>query len=231
MVVGNGMIANAFSDFKSDKSITIFASGVSNSKELNKKSFQREISLISEFINLKVPFVYFSTSSIHDLSLRHSLYVNHKKNAEQFVSQSFEKYWIFRLPNVIGRTSNPHTMTNFFFNSITNHQELKIQSMAHRYFIDVDDVYKTLKKVICNNELDSGVYDLFYPRAFSVLELVHLMEVIVNRKAVYSVVDSNANLYNINVSSQLKPYLSFDESLGVEYLRNVLEKHYKTISI
>lgn len=57
------------------------------------------------------------------------------------------------------------------------------------------------------------------------------MEGIVNRKVVYFLVDSNENFYSINVSTQLKPYLSFDESLGAAYLRNVLEKHYNTISI
>ena len=39
MVIGNGMIANAFKQYENDDEVIIFASGVSNSKENNDSEF------------------------------------------------------------------------------------------------------------------------------------------------------------------------------------------------
>ena len=51
MIIGNGFLAKAFKKkFSKEKKIVIFASGVSNSKEKDKKRFRREIKLLKKFI-------------------------------------------------------------------------------------------------------------------------------------------------------------------------------------
>lgn len=72
MVIGNGMIANRFTNYKDDKEIVIFASGVSNSKNINKENFKKEFLLLEDIIkaNPDKVITYFSTCSIY-LSLIH----------------------------------------------------------------------------------------------------------------------------------------------------------------
>ena len=43
MVVGNGMIANRFINYKNDEDTIIFASGVSNSKDTVEEQFSKRI--------------------------------------------------------------------------------------------------------------------------------------------------------------------------------------------
>jgi len=46
MVIGNGMIAKAFSQYKNNPKVLLFASGVSRSNEKEEASFLREKELI-----------------------------------------------------------------------------------------------------------------------------------------------------------------------------------------
>ena len=66
MIVGNGLIAKAFDNFKDDK-VIIFASGVSNSLEQRKQEFDRE-NILSNVINENPEkIVYFSTCYFNDI--------------------------------------------------------------------------------------------------------------------------------------------------------------------
>lgn len=81
MVIGNGMIAKACKAFIDDTSVTIFASGVSNSAEVLVENFQREFELLaSQTKDIKI--VYFSTCSVNDPSVADTPYVRHKKNGK-----------------------------------------------------------------------------------------------------------------------------------------------------
>ena len=68
MIVGNGLIAKAFDNFKDDK-VIIFASGVSNSLEQRKQEFDREENILSNVINEnpEKKIVYFSTCYFNDI--------------------------------------------------------------------------------------------------------------------------------------------------------------------
>ncbi len=81
MVIGNGMIANRFVNYREDKDIIIFSSGVSNSKDTVEENFLREFHLLNQTIknNPGNTIVYFSTCSIEDDDLASSPYVIHKK--------------------------------------------------------------------------------------------------------------------------------------------------------
>ena len=66
MVVGNGMIANRFMSYKDDDDVIIFASGVSNSKDIVEENFVREFQLLHQTVknNADKTLVYFSTCSV-----------------------------------------------------------------------------------------------------------------------------------------------------------------------
>ncbi len=120
MIIGNGMMANAFEKYSNDNDIVIFASGVSNSKAKDKDAFHREESLLSKTIkeNPEKTIVYFSTCSIYDDSVNKTAYVLHKKNMENLIYKLCQHFYIFRLPQVIGKTKSP-TLVNFLFTALS----------------------------------------------------------------------------------------------------------------
>jgi hypothetical protein len=120
MVIGNGLLANAFCKYKENKDVLIFASGVSNSKLTEAAPFQREIDLVQKHLNFKGLFVYFSTCSVSDPTLQDSQYIQHKLNIENIIQKGSKNFLIVRLPNVVGVTSNPNTMLNFFTRAVLN---------------------------------------------------------------------------------------------------------------
>ena len=62
MIIGNGMIANVFKENFLNEDVLIFASGVSNSREIRNSEFIKEIDLVQNSI-LNFPdkfFIYFA---------------------------------------------------------------------------------------------------------------------------------------------------------------------------
>src|ERR1022692_2990056 len=108
MVVGNGMVAKRFKDYGTDENFLIFASGVANSKSTNEDDYKREFNLLQENINNNKDktLVYFSTTSVNDPSELSSRYVAHKLNIERFIESNVKSYIIFRVSNLVGRSSN-----------------------------------------------------------------------------------------------------------------------------
>ena len=138
MIVGKGLIASQFNNWWKGKDVIIFASGVSNSKEVKKSEYQREKHLVKTFFSSKKLFVYFSTCSIFDKTLEKSLYVKHKLEIEELIKNNFTNYFILRLPNVIGKTKNQNTFFNYFYSAIVNKNKIHIQKNNIRYFLDVE---------------------------------------------------------------------------------------------
>lgn len=119
MIVGNGLLASAFSpEWVSTHNAVLFASGVSNSHESQPEAFQREADLLSSHLErCSGAFIYFSTCSISDPDRAASFYAKHKLAMERRVAQHPE-HLILRLPQVVGRTSNPNTLTNFLVDKL-----------------------------------------------------------------------------------------------------------------
>ncbi len=98
MVIGNGLIANSFCKaYGNDPKVLVFASGVSNSRCTDVKEFQREFQLVKDNSNFNGLFIYFSTCSIEDPSLRNSQYIKHKNKIELYISQNITNYLKIRL--------------------------------------------------------------------------------------------------------------------------------------
>ncbi|MFN5841955.1 MAG: hypothetical protein ACK45G_01855, partial [Bacteroidota bacterium] len=68
MIVGSGLLANAFSSFRSVDDMVIFASGVSNSTSTDRNQYDREVELLRKYINRQAKLIYFSTVSVFDPS-------------------------------------------------------------------------------------------------------------------------------------------------------------------
>lgn len=228
MIIGKGMIANSFEKFLNDSSVIIFASGVSNSQEMAHEAFLREKTLLLESLDKYKTqiFVYFSTCSIYDPSMKNNLYVCHKIEMEELVKQHAHHY-IFRLPQVVGVTNSP-TLINTLSNKIKNKEPFELWSQSSRNLIDVRDVYRIVSLVIEKQIYYNFIYNIAAPKSHSIIEIVRTMEDILKQKAIYSVINKGAT-YTINVEILDKVLSHTDILFNDKYMQNIL-KHYISIT-
>lgn len=227
MVIGNGLIANCFREYTEIDSVLIFASGVSNSQQVDPIAFKREHDLVAKFKDKKSLFIYFSTCSIQDPSLSGSAYIQHKLKVEKYIIENFEKYWIVRLPNVVGRSNNPTTLANYLFNAISQGKEFVIFKKAYRYFIDVADVQSAITNMISSARLGSGIYNLLYPLRVPVSDLVALFERKIGKQAKYVINEINGSFYDVEMSKELESFAGFGIETSIGYIEQMIDRYYK----
>lgn len=222
MIIGNGLLAQAFEYYLDADSILVFASGVSNSKETNFKEFDREKKLLEEAVisNNSKLFVYFSTCSIEDVSQKNSLYIQHKKNMEDIVKDKCFQYYIFRLPQVVGIGKSP-TLINFFVDSIYNNKSLTIYEKATRNLISVKDVFKISKIIIENNYYLNSIVNIATPFNIPVIKIVNILEKLLNRQVNCEIIDLGVE-QAINISDLESIGIKFDDNYVEEILKSYL---------
>lgn len=178
MVIGNGLIANAFKKYKKSKDVIIFASGVSNSKEVDTSEFEREKKKLKSYKG-KGRLVYFSTCSLSDESLYNSPYVLHKRGMENYILENFDDNIIFRLPIIVGNSKNPNTFFNYFKDRISKGLDLTIDKDATRYILDADDLHEMLSDLIDNGP-SSKIINVSLNNKTLVSDLIDIMEEILD---------------------------------------------------
>jgi nucleoside-diphosphate-sugar epimerase len=228
MIVGNGLLAEAFCKKRiAHSKLIIFASGVSNSKETNTVAFEREKQLMLSTFDEDKTFIYFSTCSIEDSVVRETPYVRHKIEMESIV-RTQRKYWIFRLPQVVGVTKNPHTLINFLFQRIISGQPFDIYKDATRNIIDVDDVVSIAAYLLTTAGIGgSETVNIATPQNISVLSLVKIFEDILGVAASFNLT-SGGGSYVVDAenaeSIAAKIGINFNDTQ--QYVRSVLKKYY-----
>ena len=226
MVVGNGMMAQAFSSYAENPRTVIFASGVSNSLELDSRAFSREKNLLAEVRNAnpKALLVYFSTCSVEDTDRSNTPYVKHKLAMESFLANSPGQWLIFRLPLVIGRGHRGASFAQFLFQKISRGESFEIWANATRYPIDVDDVLVVAREFIDGRQTFNQLINVAL-RSYPATEFVRIMEQIVGKKARYAKVDKGTHqeIFCPEVM-QLAEEFHLDYSDG--YLERILRKHF-----
>jgi nucleoside-diphosphate-sugar epimerase len=225
VIIGNGLIAKAFkSKFEHEQAVTIFASGVSNSSEVRESAFQRERRLLLETIDKSTGvFVYFSTCSLTDPDRQSTPYVEHKAEAEKLLEEISDSM-VFRLPQVVGRTNNPHTLTNFLASRILRSEPFTIWKSAIRTLIDVDDVAE-IGSVLIERGVVGKTIDLCTPESVTMVELVLTMERVLCQHGQYSAVDRGGGSHpDATLAHHVAAELGIDFSGG--YTERVLRKYY-----
>lgn len=228
MLVGNGLIASTFQEFKNNDSVCIFASGVSNSTEINIKEFDREKKLLAN-VTTKIGdtlIVYFSTCSVEDLTMQDTPYIKHKKEIEARLKESVKNYLIFRLPQVVGNSNNPHTLVNFLYNSIKNGKHFMIWEQAKRYLIDVEDIQKIVSHIVKKNTKNRTI-NIAPAYPISVHEIVKILEEILHKEGYYAMVDKGG-VYHIDIIDIEEIIKELDIDLHDKaYSKKVLLKYYQ----
>lgn len=149
---------------------TVFASGVSNSSETDPAAFEREARLLVKALDeARGRFVYFSTCSVTDPDRAETHYVRHKLRMERLIAER-DEYLILRLPQVVGRTDNPHTLSNYLASGIRNAEPLRIWVKAVRCLIDVEDVARVTLHLVERRLETNAVLDLAPPENVTLLE-------------------------------------------------------------
>ncbi len=226
MIIGNGLVANAFKKFDVLDNTTLFCSGVSNSLCIDSDEFNREQGLLKESIKEYTSsfFVYFSTCSIDDPSLKNSLYVKHKLNMEKLITENCSTYVIFRLSNVIGRTKNKSTIINFFLNCIRNDHPFDLWISSYRNIIDIDDLALTCNYIIANSLYKNQIINVANPISVSALNLVKTIEQYTNKKGKYTKLDKGEN-FDISINEVEPIYNKLNIVFKKNYILNSLKKH------
>lgn len=226
MIVGNGLLARSFHGIsEAIANATIFASGVSNSQETHAMEFEREGNLLrAHLLKVRSIFVYFSTCSIADPDRSQTDYIKHKLAMESLV-RKHPRYLIFRLPQVVGKTENPHTLTNFLARKIRLDETFTVWATAQRNLIDVEHVAQIIREIIYRNRDFNQIMDLASPESVSMLTLVNLMESILRRTARYQIADKGGeSTPNSELALRIGRYLGIDFSPG--YTERILRKYY-----
>jgi nucleoside-diphosphate-sugar epimerase len=228
VIIGTGMVASALKNISGWDDDILFSSGVSNSGNSDIKNFQRETDLVKYHlskISSPVSFVYFSTISIYDPSRLNNFYIKHKLFIEDLIRQSNVNYLIIRLPNLVGFSNNPHTLTNYFADSIRLDRTIELNQSAIRHLIDVDDLPSILKDIKLKFGKNKVTIDVETDFPLSADQILHSLEKAMKKKAIIQIVKENAdnNTEKIGLGIETMDYLW---KTGNDYLLNLLEKYY-----
>lgn len=228
MILGKGLIATELEkiiEHKNRNKIVYIASGVSNSNEIDANKFLREENLVKSALSLKNKIVYFSTCSIYDETSWDSPYVRHKTNIERLIASRGD-FYIFRVPQVVGRSPNKSTLVNYLANKIKNREKFVLWSGARRNLIDVHDLARMINFCTSNNLGLNKINNLANKNFCVVDEIVKELELIIGIDAQYSIAIDSKNftfctMLSEAVSNELK--IKFDSN----YLRTILRKYYE----
>lgn len=228
MIVGSGLVARAFSaSFQQRDDVCIYAAGVSNSSGVNSSEFTRERVRLREALETArgvCAFVYFGTCSVGDSEMQNTPYVQHKLSMEQLVMQHAHPL-VLRLPQVAGHTPNPHTLLNFLYARIVRSETFSVWHSAHRNIIDVEDVATLATRWINDKTIRNRILNLANPRSYALLDIVHAMEQVVGKTAIYDLQPRGYH-YEIDVTPMLsilnRAHIQFDQ----HYLNRILNKYY-----
>lgn len=224
MIIGNGLLAKAFSRYASDDSVVIFASGVSNSNETNEAEFERERRLLAAALVANRKLVYFSSCGVVDAYEAERPYIQHKRRMESLVLASPNGY-ILRLPQVVGPTGNPHTLTNFLRDRISRGERFTAWARAERNLVDIDDVAAIGSAMIDQWPSESRTVAIASSRSTTVPEIVAIFERVLGREANCAYEDKgHAMVVSSELASKVGAELGID--LGDGYAERIVRKYY-----
>lgn len=231
MIIGSGLIAQAFApEFSHREDVCIYAAGVSNSSCTDAHEFARERQRLTKALaqaGQKVTFVYFGTCSVADPEARDTPYVQHKLAMEQLVSMH-PRHLILRLPQVAGKTPNPHTLLNYLYARISRSESFMLWRKAKRNIIDVDDVVAIAHELLADTSMRNVTLNIANPTSYPMIDIVHAMERVAGKQAIYDIAERGSG-YLIDIG-MIRPILDktairFDDN----YLERVIGKYYGEI--
>jgi len=228
MIVGSGLIATTFAPYEATHPrVCFYAAGVSNSSCTDPREFERDCLRLErhlEDVEKGRLFVYFSTCSVEDPWSKSGAYAQHKLALEDMVRQR-SAHLVLRLPQVAGRTPNPHTILNYLYARITRSERFALWRHASRNIIDAHDVGRIAVDLIDNEGACNETINIANPRNSGMNEIVAALERVTRHRAIYDAVDKGGE-YAIDTSrisaSIRRCGIAFDDA----YLSRTVAKYY-----
>ena len=144
---------------------------------------------------------------------------------ESLIRENALHYHIFRLSNLAGRTSNPHTILNFFYFHIAANKPFEVWANSERNIIDAEDVFSTSDYILKNNLFPNQVINIANPKNYPVLEIIHSIEEFSGKKAIFTK-SSKGAAFKIDTSLTSPICESLHIEFDDHYLHQVLKKYY-----
>ncbi len=225
MIVGDGLLARAFAArYADDARVTVFASGVSNSQEADSAPFERERALLDTHLaTASTLVVYFGSCAVGASEEPQTPYIRHKQAMEARVAGS-GRGLVLRLPQVVGATRNPNTLTNFLRDRIAAGTPFTAWSGAERSLIDIDDIVTIGSRMIDDGARPQPLA-IAPPRALSMPAIVAIFEQVLGRTAQAEWIARGAPLH-IEATEAWRIAAGLGLDLGEGYAERVIRKYY-----
>ena len=230
-IFGNGFIAKNLKKIRLPEKFFIYAAGVSNSNIKQKKVYSREINQFKKIIkkiNPRKILIYISSLSVENKSLKKDKYVKNKLIIEKIIKKEVPKYIIIRLPQVVGKNHNKHTLVNFIYNTFKKGKNFYLWKNSKRNLIDIDDVVKILRAYLLNSPKINSTINIFNPESISVRNIIKIFSEISFKKI--TIKELEIENKNINLKSLTKktilPKKYFKNINNNLYIKKILNKYY-----
>ena len=222
LIVGTGFIARKFrkySNFLKKKDVVVYAAGISNSTEKNVRNLSKEVASMKKFLSFnKKKLIYISSYSVCDSLRSKNKYVKNKIKIEKLIESSVSEYIILRLPEIVGFSKNPYTLTNFFSNMILKGKSFEVYKGVRRNILDIDHAIHNCIKFIKFNSKKKIKINLLNKDFYEPKEIVENLEKILKIRGHYKIKKIKKN----NFKTKNSLYLKFNQN----YLFKVLKKYY-----
>lgn len=222
------MVAGALKDISGWDNDILFSSGVSNSGEKDEKNFQKEIELVKSNLaklTSNGSFIYFSSTSIFNQLKKNNPYVLHKLKIEKLIKDSNLNYLIIRLPNLVGFSTNPNTLTNYFADSIRLGRAINLNQKAFRHLIDASDLPGILNDVKNNFGKNRHIINIETDKPISAQQIIFCMEDAIQKKAIINPTVVNEDQEKID-SHLSDTSINYIWKIRDDYHKSLLKKYY-----
>ena len=144
--------------------------------------------------------------------------MKNKIKIENLIKNEVINYNILRLPEIIGSSKNPNTLTNFFYNCIKNNITFNLYKNTKRNLLDVEDAISACIKIIKMNKKNFTI-NILNKSFYTPFKIVKGFETVLNKKAIYRI----KSIRGKNLKFKNTFYLKFNSN----YLIKVIKKYYK----
>jgi hypothetical protein len=228
LIIGRGLLANAVKRIDS-KQFLYYANGISNSilPRIEKDNFEiRDLKEIAEKYPQKV-FIYFSTCQINSDRNLSRPYVRHKILMEEFISKNFSDYLIVRTSNLVGFNPwNPHTLFNFLNHALAVNEQIFVNPVLLRNFLDVEHFVSLLNLYLNRHNKTDKIVEIVNPDSYSMHQIIWEFEKFFSKKFnMYTKTENDFAFFELNPKLTLQllaqSCLTFDD-----HIQTLLRKYY-----
>jgi nucleoside-diphosphate-sugar epimerase len=227
MIIGKGLLARAFEPhFSEDPGVVIFASGVSNSLETRPSEFRREQELLRQLLldSDSRKLVYFGSCGVIATETELTPYMRHKRLMESLVLSS-PRGLVLRLPQVVGKTENHHTLTNFLRDHILSGEHFTVWASAERNLVDVDDVVSIGICLATDPTRAATTVSIAATHSLAMPQIVRIFELVLGKTANCAIIEKGTPLViDTHEVEKVSAWLGID--MGDGYIERVIRKYY-----